>query len=79
MPAIGQTTSRSSLTHDPRHYAETFGHLRPSGHIFLTMEVIEALRTSILVPHDRLHIKHESAFVSHSLRHARVFMYACDA
>jgi len=24
------------------------------------MQVIEALRTSILVPHDHLHIKHES-------------------
>jgi hypothetical protein len=26
------------------------------------MEVIEALRTSILVPHDHLHIKHERMF-----------------
>jgi len=36
-------------------------HLRPSGHICLIMQVIEAWRASILVPHDHLHINHESA------------------
>jgi hypothetical protein len=39
----------------------TFGYLRPSGHIMLIMEVIEALCTSILEPHDHFHINHARA------------------
>jgi len=40
-----------------------FGHLRPSGLIMVDMEVIEALRTSILEPRDHLHINQIRSFV----------------